>query len=579
MSIDGIVLRCLVHELNATCASGRIVKIHQPTPYDLVLTVRAHGETHRLLLSANPSAPRLHLTDQPFANPTEPPMFCMLLRKHLEGGVLQAITQVALERIVHLDVLSRDELGDPAIRRLVVEIMGRHSNIILVDPKTGTILDGIRHVTPAISQYRVVLPGRPYVAPPAQDKLNPLETSRDAFLAALDFNAGKLDQQLLSRFLGIGPVLAREIVHRAGLPTREALWEAFSRLMDDVRAHRYRPTRVRTADGKDVFAAVALTGVSGETLAYDSMSRLLDDVFRERTEREAIRQRLGDLARVVKNEIKKHERKRQLLLDTLAETRDAERYRLFGELLTAHLHEIPRGASEVQLPNYYEEGLPMVTIPLDPAKSAAENAQAYFKKYNKAKVAAETAAAQLAQAEAELRYLETVAQQLEDATLADAEEIRDELIEQGYLKPDKGGRRKGRETASKPAVFRSSEGYTILVGKNNRQNERLRRQAAPSDTWLHAKDIPGAHVIIRGTGYGEATLLEAAMLAAYFSKARHSSRVPVDYTEVRHVRKPAGAKPGFVIYERQKTVYVTPDEALVRRLAADEGAGRAEEIR
>jgi len=579
MSIDGIVIRSLVHELDAACTTGRIVKIHQPTPFDLVLTVRARGGTRRLLLSANPSAPRLHLTEQSFANPTEPPMFCMLLRKHLEGGVIQAISQVALERIVHLDVLTRDELGDPAIRRLVVEIMGRHSNIILIDPATGTILDGIRHVTPAISQYRVVLPGRPYVAPPAQDKLNPLEVSRDAFFAALDFNAGKLDQQLVNRFLGIGPLLAREIVHRAGLPTREALWEAFSRLMDDVRAHRYRPMRVRTETGKDAFAAVPLSCVAGEAITYDSISRLLDDVFRERTEREAIRQRLGDLARVVKNEIKKGERKRQLLLDALAEARDAERFRLFGELLTAHLHQIPRGASEIQLPNYYEDGLPMVTIPLDPAKSAAENAQAYFKKYNKAKGAAEAAAAQLAQTEAELRYLETVAQQLEDATLAEAEEIREELIEQGYLKPDKGVRRKSQPIASRPAMFRSTEGYTILVGKNNRQNERLRRQAAPSDTWLHAKDIPGAHVIIRGTGYGEATLLEAAVLAAYFSKARHSSRVPVDYTEVRHVRKPSGAKPGFVIYERQKTLYVTPDESLVRRLSICGGDSAAEETR
>ncbi len=574
MSLDGIVTRALVHELQS-CVGARINKIYQPTEYDLVLHLRGATAAGKLLLSAHPSMPRLHWTHQPWTNPAEPPMFCMLLRKHCEGGVVEAIRQVDTERIVEIDVRHRNELGDTTVKRLVVELTGRHSNIILMDPATGVIHDGIRRVTPAISSFRVVLPGSTYVRPPAQGKRDPLgedEAGFRAALAAAGANASPRDlaQAIVDGYAGIGPLLARELVHRAG-GDAASLWHAFRDVMRNAAEHRYAPVIVDTPDGKAVFAAFDLTHAAGEKRRFDSVNACVEAYFRDKAEREFVRQRTADLARIVTNEMAKNERKIVKLQETLAEAREAERYRRYGELLTAHLHAVRRGDESAEVVDFYDEAQPTLSIPLDPQLSPSENAQRYFRKYTKLKNSLAAATEQLEAAQAEIRYLETVLQALENAGPADIDDIREELAAQGYIRQRGPAAVGAKKKDDRPAVlsFTSSEGVPIYVGKNNKQNDYLtHRLARPDDTWLHTKEIPGSHVVIRAASFGEATLQEAAMLAAYYSKARHSGNVPVDYTRIRYVRKPNGAKPGFVIYERHKTLFVTPDEAVIRRLAA-----------
>lgn len=633
MSLDGIVTRALVHELQAL-KGARIHKIYQPTENEIVLHVRGQGFGRKLLLSAHPSLPRIHYTEQPWTNPMEPPMFCMLLRKHCEGGIIEEIRQDGMERIVWIDIRHRDELGDLSIKRLALEIMGRHSNLILLDPASGTILDSIRHVTPAISSYRVVMPGTAYVPPPPQGKSNPLDVVGEAEFAAelekalqgsgggaerkgngsgdrdggvagsgggagsggdagsgggvgsgggagsggeggegggrTDLSPKELAGALVGAFSGVSPLLAKEIVHRAG-GEAASLWPAFRGLMAEFAGHRYEPTMIETPDGRTSFSAVRLTHLQGTERSFGTMNECLDVYYGDKAERDLVRQRTTDLARLLANETAKNEKKLEKLRETLLEADEADRFRRLGELLTAHLHQVKRGDASAEVVDYYEEEQPTVAIPLDPLLTPTENAQKYFRKYNKLKNSRAVVTEQIEGAEEEIRYLESVLQGLETATPADIEEIREELTEQGYIrfrgsrKGANGKKRKG----DRPAIlcYTSSEGVPIYVGKNNTQNDYVtNRLGQPTDTWLHTKDIPGSHVLIRGADFGEATLHEAAMIAAYYSKAKESSGVPVDYTRIRLVRKPSGAKPGFVIYEGQKTLYVTPDEALVRSL-------------
>ncbi|BAU27526.1 putative ribosome quality control (RQC) complex YloA/Tae2 family protein [Aneurinibacillus soli] len=567
MAFDGIVTRAVTHELNEKLAGSRIAKIHQPTDTDIVMQIRTRSGSVRLLLSASLSFPRLQLTTAAYQNPLEAPMFCMLLRKYCEGAVIESIRQVDMERIVHIDVRGRDELGDDRAKRLVLEIMGRHSNLILMDPETGLIHDGLHHVTPSVSRYRVVLPGRPYLPPPPQDKRNPLDTSRQEFLARMKFNEGKLDKQLVGSFAGMSPLVATEILHRAGLPTEDALWNAFRSVMDDVDAHLYTPTIVRTAT-KEYFSAIPLTHLQGVAEAFDSMSACLEAFYQGKAERDTVKQRMHDLLRLVSNERDKNAKKIEKLKETKRQAEDAHVYQRYGELITANIYQMERGQIDVTVLNYYEDDSPELTIPLDPRLTPSENAQAYFKKYTKAKNSLAVLDEQIAGAEEEVRYLDMIIQQVESAGLSDIEEIREELTEEGYLRARTGRNRKPKTKNPVLERYTSSEGIEMYLGKNNKQNEYLtNRLAAPTDTWLHTKDIPGSHVVIRSTEFGDATLAEAAMLAAYHSKARQSSQVPVDYTLVRHVKKPKGAKPGFVIYEQQKTLFITPDDAVLRDLA------------
>jgi predicted ribosome quality control (RQC) complex YloA/Tae2 family protein len=575
MSLDGIVTRALVHELQSS-VKARIHKIYQPTDNELILHIRGQGVNGKLLLSAHPSMPRIHWTEQPWANPQEPPMFCMLLRKYCEGGVIEAVRQVGLERIVEIDVRHRDELGDSSFKTIVLEIMGRHSNLILLDPATGIIHDGIRHVTPAISSYRVVLPGSAYVSPPSQDKVNPLDASSADFETTLASvpPADRLSDEsavsgaLLQAYTGLSPLVAREIAYRAA-DRRLEPWDVFESMMKQVSEHDYEPNLVLSEDGKALFSAIALTHAKGEAQAFDSMHQCLEIFYRDKASRDLVRQRTTDLNRFLLNEIAKNEKKLVKLQETLKEAEEADLVRRMGELLTAHLHAFKRGDKSVDVIDYYEEEQPTVTIALDPLLTPNENAQRYFRKYNKQKNSRAIVTEQMDSTRTELEYLASVLQGLESATPNDIGEIREELVEQGYIRERgirKGMKKKKKDTPS-ILCYTSSEGIPIYVGKNNTQNDYVtNRLGMSTDTWLHTKDIPGSHVLIRGTEYGEETLREAAVLAAYYSKARASSGVPVDYTRIRNVRKPNGAKPGFVIYDGQKTLFVTPDESLVQQM-------------
>lgn len=564
MAFDGLVVRAVVRELQPY-AGGRLHKIHQPNEHDLVFTIRAQGKTSKLLLSANPTYPRFHLTERSYTNPLEAPMFCMLLRKYCENGVIESIEQVGMERIVHIHVRQRDELGDLSVKRIVFELMGRHSNIILMDPETGVVLEAAQRVTPAISAHRIIVPGSAYAPPPEQSKRDPLTATREeiAALLAQTETPEAAAKALVDAYSGISPLAAKAATRGAEDPAA-----AFAAAMARIRRHAYEPNIVaEPGRGKAVFSVVPLTAFPGDRETFDSVSVCLERYYGDKAERDLVKQKASDLMRLLQNEKNKNEKKLEKLRETMEEAKDADRYRVLGELLNAHLHTFERGAETVEVVNYYDEEQRAVSIPLDPLLTPSENAQRYFKKYQKMRNSLAAVEEQIAQAHEEIRYAETLLQQLEGAGLGDIEEIRAELVAGGYLRDRTPKHARKSRKSDKPQVhsYLSSENVPIYVGRNNTQNDYItNRLAHPSDTWLHTKDIPGSHVVIRADAFGDATLSEAANLAAYYSKAKQSSLVPVDYTLVRHVKKPSGAKPGFVIYDKQKTLFVTPDEAAVR---------------
>ncbi|WP_280769046.1 Rqc2 family fibronectin-binding protein [Salipaludibacillus daqingensis] len=567
MSFDGIVTRAVTDDLKKTIVSGRIAKIHQPFPTDLMLTVRANGKNHSLFLSVNPSFSRFHLTNIKFDNPQEPPMFCMVLRKHLEGSILESIKQDGLERVITFSFKGRNELGDVSYKKLIVELMGRHSNIIFMDKENDVILDSIKHISPSLSQYRTVLPGQQYKEPPHMDKLNPLDMDEDSLLKKLDFNKGKMDQQLRDTFSGLSPQVIKEILHRAKFTNRDTLPPAFINVLKPVQNNDYSPFVITDA-AKDAFSVIPLDHLDGERTYFDNVHDMLDRYFVDKAERDRVKQRAHDLERFLRNEYQKNKKKITKLEKTLKDADKAQKQQKYGELLTAHMHLVSTGQKELVVVDYYDPEQNELTIPLNPHKSASDNAQQFFKKYHKLKNSIAFVKEQLASAESEMFYLDTLIQQVEIATTRDLDDIREELENGGYLK--KKVQKKKKKKPGKPSVERyvSSEGIDLYVGKNNKQNEYLTtRLARQDDTWLHTKDIPGSHVIIRHQDFSEQTLLEAANLAAYFSKSRMSGQVPVDYTLIRHVKKPNGAKPGYVTYDNQTTLFVNPDQDLVRQLA------------
>lgn len=566
MSFDGTVVRAVVRELSQQLQGGRISKIYQPTQFELLLIIRARGKNHKLLLSAHPAYSRLHLTSWNPEQPKEPPTFCMHVRKQIEGGIIREIQQVDMERIIILDIQSRNELGDQISRKLIVETMGRHSNIILVDAGTNKILDAIRRIPPAVSQVRQVLPGLPYQLPPSQEKRDPLTVSKEVFIASLDYNKGKLDRQIMNRYTGIGPVIAWGIVEQAGVGGREKLWEAFASFQKRLKEHQYEPTLVETEE-KSLFAIIPLQKPVGKRSTFATVSELLDKIYLGRAERERNRQLTKELSRRLQNEIEKNSKKIAVLKRELQEGEKAETDRLYGELLTTYMHQLTKGDTTAKVVNYYDPEGKEIIIPLDPLKTPAENAQAYYKKYQKAKSRKKWNTEQIQKASEEIEYLETILVQLEQASILELEQIQEELVEEGWLKPKKQTKAKRKKEQPLPSVYYASDGTEILVGKNNKQNDYLtHRLAHANDLWLHTKEIPGSHVVIRKYNGAKKTLHEAATLAAYFSKARQSSQVPVDYTYIKHVKKPSGAKPGFVIYTHQQTIFVTPEEEIVESL-------------
>lgn len=591
MPYDGLVLAAVRKELEEKLAGGRIERIYQPEKEELIITIHRLGGKHRLLMSAHAQNARVHLSTPIKENPVTPPLFCMVLRKHLEGGRISGFAQPGLERVLVMKIESRDELGRPSAKHLVCEIMGKHSNIILVDTSTGSILDGIKRYSHAVSRHREVLPGRPYLEPPAQGKLNPLEVDEEQFRrACLDSPLETaLPNLLQKRFEGLSTVTCREIVHRANLAPEtlldqcgdyefRVLWEALRAVASAAAGGCFEPCLVAGRKGEPLdFAALEL-GHTGLKTVRGEMNHLLDVFYSYRDRLQRLEKEKGSLASLVNKEAARLEKKLNLYAESLDDTAGMEKFRLYGELLTANLYRLEKGRGEAALENYYEEGAPPVAIPLDPTLTPNENSQAYFKKYLKAKNTREALESRIEQAREELAYLEGIRTALElAADLPEVAEVRQELQEQGYLKeaPQPGARKNKQKEklVPRPLSLRSSDGFELFVGKNNKQNDYLTlRLAREEDIWLHTKDIPGAHVVIRTEGreVPPTTLEEAAGLAAYFSKARGSKTVPVDYTLKKYVHKPRGAKPGLVIYEKQRTIMAAPDEEIVYRMTAQE---------
>ena len=561
MSFDGIFTHAMVRELKDQLVTGRISKIHQPYDHEVVLVIRARGKNQRLLLSAHPSYARIQLTEIAYTNPDNPPNFVMMLRKHLEGAILEDIHQVENDRVVHFTFSKREELGDLQDIVLIVELMGRHSTIVLLNQQTGKILDAIKHVGHSQNTYRSILPGSEYIEPPKQSQLDPFKVSKEQLFTLLS-TADVLDGRYLQQqFQGFGRDTAEELAVRLTQRPNEkiAVWSAFfSSLKEQI-----TPT-LGLKNQKEFFAPLAFETFE-QSQKYATLSMLLDAFYGEKAEKDRVKQLGNELIRKVDNEIKRNQTKLAKREKTLKDSENAEDFRRDGELLTTFMTQVPRGATSVELLNYYEENAP-ITITLNPALTPNQNAQKYFQKYQKLKNAVKLIYDQIAEAKDEIAYLESILAQLEIAGPMDIEVIKEELVASGYLK-QKRAKKNRKHAPSKPERFIASDGTEILVGKNNLQNDQLTlKQARKSDLWLHAKNIPGSHVIIKNDQPTEETLLEAAELAAYFSKFRQSAQVPVDYVAVKHIHKPNGAKPGFVIYENQKTLFVTPEEAVIEQL-------------
>ncbi len=582
MALDGIVLNSVVYELHRQLVGGRIDKVFQPDRQTIILLIRVPGKNLQLLINGDPQQARMHLTDLAPENPAAPPAFCMLLRKYLEGGRIAAIAQQGLDRTVHLSVENWSEEGGVTARTLVVEIMGRHSNVILLDNQL-LMLDALHRIPGSLNRHRELLPGRRYVAPPFQAKDNPFTACRERVLSALVTADAqqKIAHLLVQSFMGLGPGTAREIIARAGLPPettarslnpaqQERLAAVFLQFMSCLQQHHYQPTVIFPPHGGGVidFACYDLLQYPDtEHRHYPSMAQAMDVFFRA----ERIRSIPGKdaLRKLLRNESQRAERKLQLQRSELATARQAAELKLLGDLLTANIGLIRKGQREITVQNYYDPAQQEITISLDPKLSPVENAQHYYHRYAKAKRSIDILEQQIAETDREIEYLETVLLQLEDAlSKSDLQEIRFELTEQSYLPPPAPTGKPQKRAAApavKPLRFTAPDGSEIYVGKNNKQNDYVTfKLARNQDIWLHTKDIPGSHVILRmQTGEPSQAALEmAAKLAAYFSKSRFSSQVPVDYTLRKHVHKPSGAKPGFVIYEQQHTLYVTPDEAI-----------------
>lgn len=563
MSFDGLFTHAIINELNHQLQNGRINKIQQPYEQEIILVIRSHGKNYKLLLSAHPSYARIQITALPFVNPVQPPNFCMMLRKYLEGAILTNISQVENDRIIHFDFRTRDELGDTLNLQLIVELMGRHSNIILINKESNKILDCIKHIGMSQNSYRTLLPGADYILPPQQvEQQNPWTISDEKLFAVLNKASELTPRYLQQHFQGIGKDSAEDLCQYLMQATHKV--PAWHQWFDTLK--NPKPTLI-TNENKQWFVPMDYISIQGDRQYFTTCSDLLDAYYEDRAEKDRVRQQMGALLHRLTQEKKKNEAKIPKLEKSLRDADNAEKWRQYGELLTTFLHQVPRGAKEVTLPNYYENDQP-VTIPLNPAYSPNLNAQKYFQKYQKLKKGVHIVETQLEQTEQEVQYLDSIIGQLEIATPLDLEVIREELIAEGYIKEKRKHNKK--TTKSQPARYQSSDGTIIRVGKNNLQNDQLTLKTANKNHyWLHAKNIPGSHVIIESDYPSDETLNEAAQLAAYFSKYQHSANVPVDYIQVKHIRKPNGSKPGFVVYEGQKTLYVTPNKELIEKMKID----------
>lgn len=579
MAFDGVTVAGIVWELNRKLVGGRLTKIAQPEEDELLLTVKQPDGQYRLLLSANASLPFLYLTRANRQSPLTAPVFCMLLRKHLQNGRITGISQPGLERIVHIRIEHLDEMGDRKTKTLIAEIMGKHSNIIFCD-EDGTIIDSIKRVSSAVSSLREVLPGRPYFVAHTQEKRDALATDPGTFRDVVSGSPQSVSKAIYGNFTGFSPVLSQELCYRAQVdgeqPTAalddagyDRLAQVFSEMAADIRDGRFRPA-VAFENGQPVeFAAFPLTmyAEGGCLKEYDSLSALLEDYYAERNALTRIRQKSADLRRVVQTALERNIKKYDLQIRQIQDTEKRETYRIYGELLNTYGYNAAPGAKFLEAMNYYNQET--MRIPLDPTLSPTENAKRYFEKYGKLKRTFEALSELTQEVKSQIDHLESIAASLDIAVREeDLAQIREELVESGYLRR-KAGSDKHR-AVSKPFHYVSSDGFHIYVGKNNYQNDQLTFQfATGNDWWFHAKHMPGSHVIVKLGNEKEMpdrTFEEAARLAAYYSKGRQQEKVEVDYVQKKHVKKPGGAKPGFVVYYTNFSMAIDSNIEGIRRV-------------
>lgn len=577
MALDGVFLRHLKNEIGEALINARVDKVFQPNRDELIIAFRGFDAAHKLLISARANSARINLTKIPVENPMQPPMLCMLLRKKLQGAKLVDIIQPELERALLFKFDSVNELGDHVELTLAAEIMGRYSNIILVD-ENGKIIDALKRVDAEMSSERLVLPGLLYRLPPPQDKLSMLESDVGEVMRRIDElpRDMELSKALMSVLQGISPIAAREVEHNVGRGNtvyvkqmdeklRERTEFFIDRLIGTVRLTSGNPYMVvdQQKKPKDFsFMDIHQYSWTMTVCKKDSFSGMLDDFYAERDQIERMRVKSADLLRLLTNHMDRLGRKIANQTAELQTCAQRETYRIKGDLLSANIYAIEKGLKSVKLQNFYDEALAELEIELDPALSPQQNAQRYYKNYRKAKTAEEKLTEQIEIAKSELEYLESVFESLAIAeNERDLNEIRAELMDQGYVRRQRGKKPQRQQALSAPMKFTTSDGFTVLVGRNNRQNDKLTmKDANNNDIWFHTKNIPGSHTVLVTDGKQptETAMEEAAVLAARYSRAKESSQVPVDYTQIRHVSKPQGAKPGMVIYVNYKTVFVDP---------------------
>lgn len=558
MAFDGVTIANVVSELKRELIGGRLVKIAQPEEDELLLTVKLPAGQRKLLISAGASLPLIYLTETGKPSPMTAPNFCMLLRKHLQNGRIIDISQPGLERIVRILIEHLDEMGDLRLKTLVVEIMGKHSNIIFCD-EDDVIIDSIKRISAAVSSLREVLPGKPYFVAGTQDKLDALTVDFDTFRQAVSSRPQPVFKALYGCFTGISPVLAQELCHEAGLdgdlpsaaldaPAYQALFKALSDMVNAILEERFTPNIAYTGGRPVEFCALPLK-MYDHTVPFETMSGLLETYYAEKEAITRIRQKSADLRHIVQTALERSVRKYDLQLKQMQDTEKRDTWRIYGELLNTYGYGTEPGAKSLEALNYYTNET--VSIPLDPTLSTTENATRYFEKYNKLKRTYEALSQLTIEVKSEIDHLESIANSLDIALREeDLNEIREELTESGYIRRKNGSGKK--RAASRPLHYISSDGFHMYVGKNNFQNDELTfKIATGNDWWFHAKKIPGSHVIVRLDGAEELpdrTFEEAARLAAYYSKGRAQEKVEIDYVQKKHVKKPAGAKPGFVVY-------------------------------
>ena len=604
MPFDGIVTKSITFELKDLLTGARIEKIYQTERDEIIVLIRARNSSYRLLASANASFPRIHLTNAQNDNPLSPPMFCMLLRKHLSGSRISDVVFHDYERIITLAVESVDEIGDVEQKRLIIEVMGRYSNIMLIDSK-GVILDAIKHVDEQMSSVREVLPGIPYVYPPVQDKKNADAIDIQEIFKNMHFYQHpdkSLERFILDSILGFSPLLCREVCFRSGLEPSirigslndekvKDVSSVLKEIIQQIRTSTFKPCIVFDNKVPVDFHCLDIKSFNNRVY-FETTNEAADEYYHIKADAYKLEQKKSALARTIVSDLERCRNKRSLQEEALRESADKDKFRLFGELLIAGSHSIAKNNSLVRLQNYYSSEGTFVEIPLDPELSALENAQAYFRKYRKAVNTYSSTEVQLADTIKEISYLETTLHLLESAaSLPEVEEIREEIVSQDSLsihkriKQNKHGQQQRqlyqlkKSNRSKPGsplpphTYTSTDNYTILAGRNNTQNDKLTfKQASNNDIWMHTQKIPGSHVIIRIAGrtdIPDRVFEEAAMIAAWHSTAKNSSGVPVDYTQVRNIKKPPGSKPGYVIYDNYKTIFVTPTADKVASMKHD----------